>query len=150
MASAEYLPALHWPSYWTAPNPLQRFLLGVPVVGLQARVRDGFERQLRSRGPGWDERWTNVDCDPDTRRTVSAVIQRWFEWPNDHFIPEDTFGILIWDWRAYFIDDLTVSSAVEELETQLGLPRLSDEEWEDLLPLPFDEVLGRLWRRTQR
>ena len=108
---------LSWPFEWKALSPLDRFLVGTPFFGAQARADRHLRAQLRRRTSGCLELWGN-----GARRAraeeLSGRLAKEFDWPNPLFIPDDPFGILCWDRRAYAVDDLRVPTVLREL----GLP----------------------------
>ena len=87
---------LRWPIEMLRPTENQRFLMGIPFVGIDKRARRQLVRQLKDRGPECMRLWPD---DPKVRRAlqiISPVIKFEFDWPNTYFVPDDLCSILFW------------------------------------------------------
>jgi len=93
------LAALSWPGEWANPSDLQRFLIGMPLIGLQHRVYKTLSAHLLSRGPDYHVAWSASPVPDAVWTTWSRNVMDAGLWPSDKFIPNDPFGIVFWDHR---------------------------------------------------
>ena len=70
-------------------------------------------------------------------RSVSSIAKKSLGWPNDNFIPEDPFQIVVWDRYG----DLATVEALAGVEATLGLRKRTTEEWDALLGKSYGEVI---------
>lgn len=116
---ATYSP-LSWPFDWNGLSQFQKKVLyGIPFIGPQYRARKHIESQLQSRPDPCVDVWPT---DEDTRSivaTMAPILQKYFNWPNSHFIPEDPFDVIFWDHTG----DLISAEADAALASALGLPK---------------------------
>lgn len=132
--------ALSWPFEWGKLSRLDRFLLGVPFIGAQAKAKRPLNARLARRTPACLELWGARRADAEK---FSRVLARELAWPNALFIPEDPFDILCWDAGAYAVDDLRVDAVLMDLEKAAGRV-LPDDEAESPLKKRFGEVVDIL------
>lgn len=133
---------LHWPeSFSVSHKPWYKMLFTAdkqykPTI-------DYVKRQLIERDkpdPAW---WGNDPVRFKVAKQVCHRIQERYEWPNDHFIPEDPFDVLfLTPW-----DDLEVNEVILELEDDFRV-HLSDAEVADwqgkTLAAVVDSVYSKL------
>jgi hypothetical protein len=125
--------------------PLQRFLSSVPLIGPQAKAYRSIARQLSLRGSECREAWNSFSQrEKGIASTISELAKTNLGWPNDYFIPEDPFVILVWDRNG----DLATTEALAEIEARLGLRRRTSSEWESLFEKNFGEVVVILTREV--
>ncbi len=122
---------------WTTqPSKTERRLMWLPFIGwafaaalVQARFRPmvrSIEQQLRER-PDTSELWGSEPRRRELSSAVRTLIEEEFGWPNDHFIPDDPFGIACWGHE----DGLDAVSAVTRIKKEFGFHQ-PDSEWERL------------------
>jgi len=139
--------ALSWPFDWGRLSKLDRFLLGMPLIGAQAKAKRHIDAQLRGRTPECLRLWSPERV--DLARRLSDILAFQFRWPNALFIPDDPLQILCWDAGAYAVDDLRCQAALIDLEKSADRV-LPDEEVESLLRKRFGEVVDVLSGRPAR
>lgn len=88
---------LTWPPEWNAPSPLQKALMGMPILGLDRRLYAQFRRQVGARGQECLAIWPQDNPTQAVRLSVSSIIQREMRWPNRFFLPDDPCAILFFD-----------------------------------------------------
>jgi acyl carrier protein len=113
---------------------MEKLLMWLPIIGWtvaaaleKARFRPmvrTIDQQLRER-PDTSEQWGSDPRRQEISATVRSLIAEELGWPNDHFIPDDPFGIAFWGHQ----DGLDDVSAAMRIEKQFGF-RLPDSEWE--------------------
>ena len=124
----------------------QSFLLGMPFIGPEHRTHMLLAAQLQQRDETCLLAWGDA-CDRiRLARQVSGIIHKWLYWPNDFFIPEDPFEILVWDHTAYYSDGFVLSGIVKEFEEFIG-ETYTDTFWEAALSLRYGEVIDHLLNR---
>ena len=130
---------------WRNPSGFQRFLLWTPVIGLQFSEAQRLRRQLRRRDPSCLALWGKDLVRTQLARTISDIARRGLGWPNDYFIPQDAFEVVIWD---NFGDAFAFAELLMELEDALGIDLgEDDEEFGRLLTMSFGEVVDLLRTR---
>lgn len=85
-----------------------------------------IERQLLAR-PDPSDLWGRDPRRRELSLAVRTLIKEEFGWPNDHFIPDDPFGIACWAHR----DSLDCVFAAQCIEKQFGFQQ-SSSKWERL------------------
>jgi hypothetical protein len=89
--------ALAWPDWFLSPGILGRFLIDLPFVGVAARLRRHVSRTLSNRPATCLDLWGRDPYRLSVRDTVSSLIQEYFFWPNQLYIPHDPCGLLFFD-----------------------------------------------------
>jgi hypothetical protein len=101
---------------------------------------DTLVHQLAMRTASQQE-WETVDPEcSHLAAFVARTIKEEFGWPNDHFIPDDPFDLML------FGDEGTGVEVLNAIEDYLELPRglISDEQLEQYCRLTFGEVVTQL------
>lgn len=88
---------LNWPDIWINQSLWGELSVGLPLVGLDKRVLRILHRQLSIRPSEALALWKNDPALMECRDRVSSLLQEYFYWPNNHFIPDDPCEILFWD-----------------------------------------------------
>ena len=122
----------------TKPSRAERILMWIPILGWglaaaleKARFRPmvrEIERQLRAR-PDTTHYWGTQSPQQEVGQRLRPVLADEFGWPNDHFLPDDPFGIVCWA-HLDGLDDVFAIQHIEEL-------------FDVALPVP---ALERLWQ----
>ena len=71
------------------------------------------ERQLRAR-PDTTNNWGAPSPRQEVSRRLRPILADEFGWPNDHFLPDDPFGIVFWAHRDG-LDDVLAIQQIEKL-----------------------------------
>ena len=118
----------------TQPSRTEKWLMWLPIIGWtfaaaleQARFRPmvrTIEQQLRER-PDTSEHWGADPRRQEIAAAVRSLIAEELGWPNDHFIPEDPFGIAFWGHQQGCEDVQTIMRIEEHFSF-----RFPDSEWE--------------------
>jgi hypothetical protein len=113
MPDAAAVP-LRWPVDPAAMTDLQKFLMWTPLIGPQVRIRRGLLRQLKARPADCMRAWDAFPPDKAALAVrIAAILKDALDWPHARFIPDDPFGILLWD-RFGDMADVTAVMAIEE------------------------------------
>ncbi len=75
-------------------------------------------------------------------QTVCEIVQKEMGWPNDHFIPEDSAGVVFWAHE----DGLDNVTAIMEMEDTFGIV-VTDRDLERYGTQTLGEVIEDLWSR---
>lgn len=134
---------LKFPFDWNRLSSLQKVLLWFPLFGPQVSARRSIIRQLKRRTVNDLKMWDDFSSDEKRiARIVSGIIQNQFSYPNDLFMPNDPFEIMIWD----SLGDLGTTEVVSDIEEKLALKRKDSGEWESLAREDFGTVVSMLLR----
>ena len=127
----------------TRPSRAERILAWIPLIGWtfahvlqEERFRPiiaEIERQLLAR-PETDQYWETYDEFGCLNRRLRKLIATEFHWPNDRFLPDDSFEIVFWD-HGVSMDDLWTIQCIEE---EFGIEISAD----DLMPVWQGGTLG--------
>ena len=139
----EHRKPLTWPDCWKKPSAIKKVLLGIPIVGPQAKTYKQICAQLEERTTDCLVNWGDNPERQYFAAEVSRILKTNLKWPNSFFIPADPFEILCWDKEAYPIDMLTIEDVIQEIETSVG-KRLPGSFWLASLSKPFGEVVDEL------
>jgi hypothetical protein len=112
----EAMKPLCWPPEWSAPSPMQKFLIGVPFIGLDKRLFSQFRRQLSHRDKSVLSQWESDQQIISVRDSVSQIIAKILHWPNSYFIPDDLCSILFFDPTP----NLDSARAIMDIENKYG------------------------------
>jgi len=122
----------------TERSQAERILMRIPILGWafgSALEQDRFrpmvreiERQLLAR-PDTTSFWGAPSPRQQAGQRLRPIFADEFGWPNDHFLPEDPFGIVFWAHQ----DGLDDVSAIQKIEKTFNVS----------LPIP---ALEGLWR----
>lgn len=136
---------LNFSGRWRNPSWLQQFLLGTPLIRLQFSEAQRLQSQLRRRDPSCLSLWGEDLVRTQLARTISDVARRGLGWPNDYFIPDDAFEVVLWDCCG----DLGDAAALMAIYERLGVDLCEDErEWALLSGMSFGEVVGLVQERA--
>lgn len=116
---------LYWPRVCKEPTWIQRFLRGIPILGIDSVARRHICAQLALRDRSCLQLWPDNSELITTISFVFSKIQEWFRWPNDFYMPEDPCEILFWDSSL----ELRVEGALLELASRLHIPIDLLAEW---------------------
>lgn len=130
------------PLYWVggrAPQHLKPSNSGLFSLGQTSPPFDiafkNLSDQLAKRPKPAPEIWGDGPLRRRIGPFLSRILKENYDWPNDHFIPEDPFSIaLLMPW-----DDLDVIEVSLQLEDALNI-EMSNEDIETF----FDGTLGDL------
>jgi hypothetical protein len=140
-----YVP-LTWPVELQQLSRWRRFFWGISFIGSNQKMRKTLFQQMRLRTADclalWDG-YTNEEKDISGR--ISQVVYSSLGWPNRFFIPQDCFGILVWDHTG----DLGTTSTLTAIESEFDLAEFPSQEWERLLSCTFGEVVRMMVPRIQ-
>jgi len=129
---------LKFSDHWRNPSGLQQFLLWTPLIGLQFSEAQRLRRQLRQRDPSCLGLWGEDLVRTQLARTISELAEQNLGWPNDYFIPDDAFEVVLWDCHG----DLGSAAALMDIYESLGVDLCEDEkEWDLLSGMTFGEVV---------
>jgi hypothetical protein len=110
----------------------------VSAVGSNRQVWRTLLEQARLRTPECLSLWQVYTIEErELADRISTVIYHSLQWPNPVFVPRDPFQILVWDYTG----DLKTGETLCAIEKSLGLLRLSDERWDDLLKCCLGDVV---------
>lgn len=89
--------------------------------------------------------WEQFGPDPERRalaQRVGELVQEIFQWPQPHFIPEDSFHVALWGlYGAGWVDNLELEEFFLRMEDLLGIA-LDEGLLDELDGLRFDEAVG--------
>jgi len=129
---------------WRNPSGLQQFLLWTPLIGLQFSEAQRLQCQLRRRDPSCLGLWGEDLVRTQLARTISDLARRNLGWPNDYFIPQDAFQVVLWDCHG----DLGTVALLVDIYESLGVDLGEDEkEWDLLSGMSFGEVVDLVQER---
>lgn len=113
-------------------------------LGVQwTSIAQSVDRQLRERGENYVALWSSHP-NRDLALRVSDVICRTQGWPNNRFVPDDPFDLLL-PFRRY--DGMDAVDTVIAIEKALELPQLPDTFWDECASRSFGEVVQHLARQ---
>ena len=145
---------LHWPDFYQseADEP-QSFWKRLPFIGWlfsssdYEAVINSVKEQLLARpkpSPGmWGDDLSRVKM----ARYLCSTVKEEYEWPNDHFIPDDPFEIVFqMPW-----DDLKIVEFVMRVEEDLdvNVPDEEAEMWGGTLGNIVDYLVAKQKQTTQ-
>ncbi len=135
---------LQYPGEW--PKVIGRsFLLGVPLIGAQARVYRDLCDQLAFRTADCWTEWGNSGARLELARSLARALRDAADWPNAIFLPADPFVLAAWDHDSCAIDDLAVLAALDHLADHFGLP-YGSVNWSRFESSSVGEVVDELLR----
>lgn len=138
---------LEWPVNWATLTPSQKLLMDFPLVGTLDRSFKCIAEQLKHRSEVSRDSWKPFCPKEQTiARVIARIAKEEIGWPNTYFIPDDPFEILLWDAG----EDLLTTSAVERIESDIGLEGMDDDQWKELASQTFGEVVRELLARNVR
>jgi hypothetical protein len=138
---------LEWPVNWAALTPSQKLLMDFHFVGTLDRSFKGIAEQLKHRSEVSRDSWKPFCTKEQTiARVIARIAKEEIGWPNTYFIPDDPFEILLWDAG----EDLLTTSALERIESDIGLEGMDDDQWKELASQTFGEVVCELSARNVR
>ena len=133
---------LQWPDFYQrpAPTPISWFAqLWHGSCHQCSQVTEHLKRELIARSRPDALVWGEDPLRIRMGLLACKHIQRNYEWPNDHFVPEDPFDILILlPW-----DDLEIVELVMALEADLDMT-IADSEVEAWVGTRLGNVVDRL------
>jgi hypothetical protein len=117
---ARSVEPLRWPDFYEPRrHPIILFSRRA-AANWRATVQDA-RAQLQARPSPSADRWGTGDCRRDVGQTLCSLVQRTYDWPNDHFIPEDPVDVVF----LMPDDDLEIVEVILEFQKALGV-RLPD------------------------
>jgi hypothetical protein len=144
---------LRYPLNWPEPSRLELILRWIPILGWipggileRARlepIADKLFLQFNARSVQYPEYWN----DNLRKRVAQTLIDSCAQaccWPHSHFLPQDSFGVMI-EART---GDGCEMDAVFRIENALGI-RLTGPEWRKLAELTLGEVVDVLAMRLK-
>jgi len=133
---------LNYPPKWK--EVVRRsLLLGIPLVGPQRSVYKNLCQQLASRNADCWSLWGDDLKRLAVAKFVTKKLAEAASWPNAIFIPADPFELVAWDHNSCVVDDLSLTSALLEVERQFAI-HLTDEQWGLFFTKSFGEVVDFL------
>jgi hypothetical protein len=140
---------LEYPQWWFQRSWLDRFLVGMPLVGTDKRLYSECYDQLQKRDPyKCSELWEKYPLIYPLSQRISPIIQDCFRWPNHLFIPRDLCGLLCLD--PHFVADSDMFM-IRDIKYELKLSKhgLPNEVFDGPGTLMYFELLERLLRYSQ-
>ena len=135
---------LQWPEFYLQPVQMS-WLKRLWHKSDYLQVMEYLQRQLLTRSRPDLRIWGEDPMRIRMGIVVCKKIQETYEWPNDHFLPEDPFDILmLMPW-----DDLEIAELVMGLEEDLeiDIPNPEVEAW---FGATLSTVVDRLMALEQR
>ena len=131
---------LKWGVNWNSLPPMQRFLMWMPLVGMQRRIYRGLIGQLKGR-PLEADAWKELGPEEsEAAGRVTRILKDYLDWPESAtFLPQDPADILFWD-RTGDMADTQAILAIEK-DFQVEIP---DDFWHSLPKITFGEVVTKL------
>ncbi len=141
---------LHWPDQLQQHAQKPPLWHRLPLVGLYkppnfSRAIEPVAEQLKTRQPPPPEVWGDDPARVNVAHYLCSAAQKRYQWPNDHFIPEDPFDVV---FQIPF-DDLEIVEMVLRFEEELKIT-ISDEEAQQWADKTLGEVVDFLLRKTQK
>lgn len=137
-----HCPPLNHPPKWK--DVVSRaLLLGIPLVGPQRSVYKNLCRQLASRNADYWKTWGDDSIRLAGAKFVAGKLAEAANWPNSIFIPADPFELIAWDHNSCVVDDLSLTSALLEVEKHFEID-LIDKQWESIFKKSFGEAVDFL------
>ncbi|QDT74571.1 hypothetical protein I41_37680 [Lacipirellula limnantheis] len=144
---------LRFPLYWPEPSRLELILRCIPIFGWIAAgvlerarldpIADKLFLQFEARIEQSPEYWSDKLRKRISRALIDSCVKACC-WPHSHFIPQDSFGVMIksrtgngCEWDAQF-----------RIEKALGIV-LTGKEWQKIADLTLDEVVDVLAMRSE-
>lgn len=113
----------------------------MPVIGALDKSHADIAKQLVEREASYEGQWNAFTIEEKAlARTIAQIAMAEMGWPNDRFIPDDPFEIVIWDAG----DGLATGSALSKIERVLRLAQKPESEWKDLATNTLGNVVKRL------
>jgi hypothetical protein len=145
--STSMIKPLKWKFDWGKLTPLQRLLMGFPVLGPESRAYADLLRQLRTRSPHDLKTWDKFSRET---RAASATVTRILifnlDWPKwTIFLPEDPADIPFWSGTQ---DDLVFVGVLIGIEDELAI-EVPDEFWASLPQINFGDAVRALVERNK-
>src|SRR6266404_815554 len=138
---------LRWPFDWNHLTAWQKMLSLIPFVGPQARAHKDIVYQLRHRSAASIELWNRFSkSEVELARIISKVVKEALRWPNDYFIPDDPFEIVIWDKHG----DMATTETIAAIERKIGVEQKASAEWENLTKKNYGSVVRFLSRELEK
>jgi len=125
---------------WKEPTALDNFLMGMPVIGLQASERKSIIAQLKRRDASCITFWSKDKQRLEIFESISKIIQEYFRHSNRYFIPDDPFEILLWEPPGLPGSNLAIEDALMDLEDKFGIS-LSEQDCIKMLNMTLGEVV---------
>lgn len=136
---------LYWPDMWVRRSRLQRFLVGMPFIGIDRRTRRHICWQLAQRSFGVCSYWNADDRSWKLIKEVSDLIQDCLRWPNEHYLPDDPCEILLWEPSC--VSELLAEEVMLRLSEDFKLP---ETVWDRFGELCFGQLIeaipGHTWK----
>lgn len=135
---------LQWPPLFYQPVQLSWFQRLFAPDDRYRQVTEQLKRELKARPRPEPPTW---GADPERVRIALLLCkktQETYDWPNDHFIPEDPFEIIaLLPW-----DDLDVVELAMALEEDLTID-IENFEVETWASITLGEVVDQLLKRKR-
>ncbi len=134
---------LSWSVDWVHLDPVEKLMMGFPLVGTQNRVYSDLVAQLETRTAADAAAWQSYGNEVQTlEQTVSRILIERLDWPKTSiFLPDDPADIPFWDRTG----DLAGVEAMLAVEDALGV-ELPEQFLLDLEKMTYAEALKELNR----
>jgi len=130
---------LFWPFDWNSLSGLQKSFLEFPFFGARARAHREIISQLTRRSVECLAHWDNFsEKERELAKKISKIVCKCFAWPNEYFLPDDPFEIMIWERSGDF---MATTEAIATIENELGLKQKTSAEWESLMKQNYGKVI---------
>jgi acyl carrier protein len=146
-----FVEPLRWPEFYQARSEESKtFWQRLPLIGWlfassdYEAVAKSIKEQLLARPKPDPHLWGDDPQHVQMAQYLCRVIQEEYEWPNDHFVPDDPCEIVfLLPW-----DDLEIVELVMRIEEELGfeVPDDEAEKWSGVL----DDVVSFLVAKQQQ
>jgi hypothetical protein len=141
---------LEWPPEWARLTRSQRWLMGMPFVGLDRQSHKLLSVQLSSRGEEYRAAWTTTAVPEAVWSRCLTVVREAGLWSSDRFIPEDPFAIVMWKYG----DPLVIEEVLEDTAACFGrcdrVPWSAwAQVWSTYAHTTYGAFLMDLWRERR-
>jgi acyl carrier protein len=132
---------LKWSVDWNNLKPMDKFMMGVPLIGPQRRIYADILRQLKARPAHAVQAWDELDAEiHDAAASVTKILVEILRWPRTAvFLPEDPADIPFCD-RS---DGLAAVEAIMAVERHFAV-ELPESLWSNLSKITFGEMISKL------
>jgi acyl carrier protein len=104
------MKSLAWPDAFYQPAPSSRLKRFFTPYANFAQVKEALDQQLRERPRPDPHLWGDDPVRVKTGSLLCKLIEETYQWPNDHFLPDDPFDIAcLLPWDDLDIVELTMS-----------------------------------------
>jgi hypothetical protein len=132
---------LKWSVDWNNLKPMDKFMMGFPLIGSQRRIFADILRQLKARPAQDFQAWDELGAEMrDAAGSVTKILIENLGWPKTAvFLPEDPADIPYCD-RS---DGLAGVEAIMAVERYFAV-EVPESLWINLSKITFGEIIAKL------